>query len=117
MYENKIKSKVNVAKKNTPSLKTTIPQGIASFLSLEPGDELEWKMQITDQQKTVLVSPIHVIENTNIQTQHKQETFVLANLEGNNIKTNQTLNENHSDDTLHHSKDLAKLQKFLNRNE
>lgn len=34
-----------LAKAGTKSIKVTIPEGIVEYLELEPGDEVEWKME------------------------------------------------------------------------
>jgi len=43
------------AKKDTKSLRATIPEGIVVYLDLEDGDKLEWKMKIIDGKPTALV--------------------------------------------------------------
>ena len=44
-----LKSKVGVARPGSPSLRTSIPQGIVVFLDLKEGDTLEWKMVNTEK--------------------------------------------------------------------
>ena len=39
-----LKSTVSVAKIGTNSLRATIPQGIVSYLNIQPGDKLHWRM-------------------------------------------------------------------------
>ena len=39
-----LKSTVSVAKIGTNSLRVTIPQGIVSYLNIEAGDKVHWKM-------------------------------------------------------------------------
>jgi hypothetical protein len=48
-------TRVASAKKGTRSLKTTVPEGIAEFLELSDKDELEWKMEIQNQERIVLL--------------------------------------------------------------
>ncbi|MGC1709764.1 MAG: hypothetical protein WA799_08205 [Nitrosotalea sp.] len=38
-------SAVANAKKNTKSIRATIPEAIVKYLDLESGDKLEWKME------------------------------------------------------------------------
>jgi hypothetical protein len=48
-------TRVASAKKGTKSLKTTIPEGIAEFLELSDKDEIEWKMDVKDNERIALV--------------------------------------------------------------
>lgn len=50
-----LKSKVGIARPNSPSLRATIPEGIVAFLNLREGDDLEWKMEIADSERVALV--------------------------------------------------------------
>ena len=43
------------AKKDTKSLRATIPEGIVVYLDLKNGDKLEWKMKTVDGKLTALV--------------------------------------------------------------
>ena len=43
------------AKKDTKSLRVTIPEGIVAYLDLKNGDKLEWKMKTVDGKLTALV--------------------------------------------------------------
>jgi antitoxin component of MazEF toxin-antitoxin module len=49
-------STVGVAKAGTNSLRATLPQGIVSYLNLEPGDRLEWAMNYKNNERIVIVS-------------------------------------------------------------
>ena len=49
-------STVSVAKAGTNSLRATLPQGIVSYLNLEPGDRLEWVMNYKNNERIVIVS-------------------------------------------------------------
>jgi hypothetical protein len=55
-------TRVASAKKGTKSLKTTVPEGIAEFLELSDRDELEWKMDTHNNQRTAIVTkkPDHI---------------------------------------------------------
>jgi len=50
-----LSSTVGIAKTGTMSLRATVPEGIVAFLQLEPGDKLEWRMDIMDGERVVLV--------------------------------------------------------------
>jgi hypothetical protein len=52
-------TRVSLAKKGTKSLKTTVPEGIAEFLELTDKDEIEWKMQVHNQERLVMVKKTH----------------------------------------------------------
>ncbi|MGI0088269.1 MAG: AbrB/MazE/SpoVT family DNA-binding domain-containing protein [Nitrosotalea sp.] len=43
------------AKKDTKSLRATIPEGIVVYLGLKDGDKLEWNMKVIDGKPTALV--------------------------------------------------------------
>ncbi|HET7345195.1 MAG TPA: hypothetical protein VFJ05_04925 [Nitrososphaeraceae archaeon] len=59
------------AKKGTKSLKTTIPEGIAEFLELDDKDELEWKMQIQNENRIAVVRKSNPVdEGTKIATKY-----------------------------------------------
>jgi len=48
-----LKSTVTSAKKDTTSLRCTIPEGIAAFLELKNYDKLEWTMEVTKGKRLV----------------------------------------------------------------
>ncbi len=50
-----LNSTVGVAKEGTKSLRATVPEGIVAFLDLKPGEKLDWRMDIMDGQKIVIV--------------------------------------------------------------
>ena len=50
-----LNSTVGIAKEGTKSLRATVPEGIVAFLDLKAGEKLEWKMDIMDGEKIVLV--------------------------------------------------------------
>lgn len=43
-----MKTKVGLNRPGSPSLKTTIPQGIVSAMKLNQGDTLEWSIEVKD---------------------------------------------------------------------
>jgi len=50
-----LESKVSIARPESKSLRATIPEGIVAFLEIEKGDKLEWKMEIADNERIVIV--------------------------------------------------------------
>jgi hypothetical protein len=50
-----LKSTLGIAKTGTLSLRATVPEGIVVFLGLKSGDKLEWKMEIIDNKRVVIV--------------------------------------------------------------
>ncbi len=51
-----LETKVSIAKVGTKSLRSTVPQGIVSYLDLEVGDKLEWTMIDKNNERTVMVT-------------------------------------------------------------
>ncbi len=49
-------TKVTVARPNTNSLRTTIPEGVAKVIGLKAGDTLKWKIEVKEGRMIVLVS-------------------------------------------------------------
>ena len=39
-----LESTVSIAKTGTKSVRATVPEGIVSYLEIEVGDKLEWRM-------------------------------------------------------------------------
>jgi hypothetical protein len=50
-----LKSTLGIAKTGTTSLRATVPEGIVAFLDLKSGDRLEWRMEIMDGKRVVIV--------------------------------------------------------------
>lgn len=50
-----LKSTLGIAKTGTISLRATVPEGIVVFLDLKAGDKLEWKMEILENERVVIV--------------------------------------------------------------
>jgi hypothetical protein len=50
-----LESTVGVARPNTKSLRATVPEGIVAFLELADGDKLEWRMDIQNGERIVVV--------------------------------------------------------------
>jgi antitoxin component of MazEF toxin-antitoxin module len=49
-------SKVTLARPNSPSLRTTIPEGVAKMIELNTGDSLKWDIAIKDNKIDIRVS-------------------------------------------------------------
>ena len=49
-------SSVASARKESKSLRATIPEGIVAYLDLQTGDKLEWKMNMSGKDRVVIVS-------------------------------------------------------------
>jgi hypothetical protein len=50
-----LKSTVSIAKIGTCSLRATIPQGIVSYLNIQAGDKLHWRMIEKSGSRVVMV--------------------------------------------------------------
>lgn len=50
-----LKSTLGIAKTGTTSLRVTVPEGIVAFLDLKAGDKLEWKMEIINDERVVMI--------------------------------------------------------------
>jgi hypothetical protein len=50
------KTKATIARPNSPSLRTTIPEGVAKLIDLGAGDELVWKVEIKENRVEVSIS-------------------------------------------------------------
>jgi len=48
-----LKSKTSIARPKSKSLRATVPEGIAEFLQLQPGDTIEWTMNPEERTATV----------------------------------------------------------------
>lgn len=54
----KFKSKIHSAKKDSNSIKTTIPQAIAGILELEVGDLIEWQTTTINKKMVAIIRKI-----------------------------------------------------------
>jgi hypothetical protein len=50
-----LQTTVGIAKTGTNSLRATIPEGVVSYLDVHDGDKLDWRMEIANGKKVVLV--------------------------------------------------------------
>ncbi len=48
-------TKIANAKKGAKSLKTTVPEGIVEFIGLSDDDQLEWKMEVKDDERIAII--------------------------------------------------------------
>jgi len=55
-----LKSTLGIAKTGTTSLRATVPEGIVAFLDLKAGDRLDWKMEIIDNKRVVIVRKLEI---------------------------------------------------------
>lgn len=53
-----LKSTLGIAKTGTTSLRATVPEGIVAFLELKAGDKLDWKMDIVNGERIVIVKKL-----------------------------------------------------------
>jgi len=49
---------LGIAKTGTTSLRATVPEGIVAFLELRAGDKLEWKMEVQNNERMVIVKKV-----------------------------------------------------------
>ena len=49
-------SKVTLARPNSPSLRTTIPEAVSKMIELTAGDSLKWDIKIKDKNLQIMVS-------------------------------------------------------------
>ena len=51
-----LESTVGIAKVGTKSLRATVPEGTVSYLEIEVGDKLEWRIDGKNNERVVIVS-------------------------------------------------------------
>jgi hypothetical protein len=56
-----LESTVGIAKIGTKSLRATVPEGIVAFLNIQSGDKLEWRMEMIDEERVVIVRKVRTI--------------------------------------------------------
>jgi hypothetical protein len=59
-----LESKVGIAKTGTKSLRATVPEGIVAFLNIQEGYKLEWKMEIQNNKRIVIVKKKNQLDET-----------------------------------------------------
>lgn len=52
------KSKINYANPKTNSLRVGLPKEIVKILEVKPGDEMDWQVDITDGEISVIVKKL-----------------------------------------------------------
>jgi len=55
VFDMSLESTAASARKDTRSLRATIPEGIVAYLELQEGDKLEWKMDMEKNDRIVIV--------------------------------------------------------------
>jgi len=50
-----LQTTVGVARPESKSLRVTVPEGVVAYLDLRAGDKLEWKMEVAEGEKIVIV--------------------------------------------------------------
>jgi len=50
-----LQSTVGIARTGAKSLRATVPEGIVAFLELNEGDKLEWRMDVQNNERAVIV--------------------------------------------------------------
>jgi len=50
-----LESTVSIAKVGTKSLRATVPEGIVSYLDIQAGDKLEWRMESYNNERVAIV--------------------------------------------------------------
>jgi len=58
-----LQSTVGIARTGAKSLRATVPEGIVAFLELNEGDKLEWRMDVQNNERTVIVRKAKVISD------------------------------------------------------
>lgn len=66
-------SKLNVARTGTTSLRATVPEGIVAFLDLQPGDKLEWKMEIIEGERIAVVKKVGATKGLELARKYAKE--------------------------------------------
>ena len=51
-------TKVAIAKAGTKSIKSTVPEGIVEFLQLKDKDELEWNMDMQNNDRIAIIKKV-----------------------------------------------------------
>ncbi len=50
-----LQTTLGIAKTGTKSLRVTVPEGAVAYLGLNSGDKLDWRLEIEDGKKVLLV--------------------------------------------------------------
>jgi hypothetical protein len=57
-------TRIALAKAGTKSLKSTVPEGIAEYLQLKDKDELEWNMEMRNNERVAIVKKVTKDKNS-----------------------------------------------------
>ena len=57
-------TKVAIAKAGTKSIKSTVPEGIVEFLQLKDKDELEWNMDMQNNDRIAIIKKVTKKKNS-----------------------------------------------------
>jgi bifunctional DNA-binding transcriptional regulator/antitoxin component of YhaV-PrlF toxin-antitoxin module len=64
-----LKSKVSIARPGSPSLRATIPEGIVAFMKIKEGDIVEWKMEVVNDKRIVVLEKLEpILDEVTIKT-------------------------------------------------
>lgn len=58
-----LESTVSIAKIGTKSLRATVPEGIVSYLDIQVGDKLEWRMDTQNNDRVAIVSKKELLKD------------------------------------------------------
>jgi antitoxin component of MazEF toxin-antitoxin module len=64
-----LQSTVGIARTGAKSLRATVPEGIVAFLELNEGDKLDWRMDVQNNERIVIVRKAKL---------HSEETLKIA---------------------------------------
>ena len=67
-----LESTVSIAKIGTKSVRATVPEGIVSYLEVEAGDKLEWRMDSKNNERVAIVSKKKYSENKEVMEMASQ---------------------------------------------
>jgi hypothetical protein len=83
-------TRISSAKKGTKSLKTTVPEGVAEFLELSDKDELDWKMDVKNNEHIAIVKKRQTIKprlsSIHVRADLLNQNLVRANLLNQNLR-------------------------------
>lgn len=65
-----LETTVGIAKIGTKSLRATVPEGIVAFLGIQSGDKLEWRMDIQNNERVVIVRKASLANQPESATPH-----------------------------------------------
>lgn len=69
-----LQSTASIAKIGTKSLRATIPEGIVAYLEILAGDKLDWKMEIKNGEKIIIVKKADLINKNTAKIGYRYRT-------------------------------------------